>query len=490
VGMFWSLLTGRGLQEQVNQQRNSEKRLSFNDWAEMFAFGGNSYPIAGVMPSGGNSEPIGNDYTGYVQGAYKSSGIVYACIAARMLIFSEARFQYQRMAKGRPGDLFGTGELSILETPWPNGTTGELLSRALQDADLSGNHYVLREGAGPRARLRRLRPDWVDIILTAAPDEAVASDVAGYMYRPGGTDDRDRWMFYPIDGSLGTVVHWSPIPDPEAQYRGMSWLTPVIREIMADKAASAHKAKFFENAATPNLAVSLKESVTNEQFKEFMKTMESSHGGIDNAYKTLYLAGGADVTVIGANLQQMDFKSVQGHGEARVAMAARVHPTILGMADTLHGSGLNEGNLKAAKALLGDGCMRPLWRSIAAAYAPLVASFDNARLWYDDRDIAFLRQDRADIAKIQQVESQTISAYIQSGYTADSSRDAVMHGDIGLLQHTGLFSVQLMPPGTLAKQPAAAVPPPADGAAKPAPPPGKSSPSQKKPPPVAPAKGG
>jgi hypothetical protein len=31
------------------------------------------------------------------------------------------------------------------------------------------------------------------------------------------------------------VAHWSPIPDPLANFRGMSWLTPVLREIDADQ---------------------------------------------------------------------------------------------------------------------------------------------------------------------------------------------------------------------------------------------------------------
>ena len=30
-------------------------------------------------------------------------------------------------------------------------------------------------------------------------------------------------------------VHFAPIPDPLATYRGMSWLTPILREIENDK---------------------------------------------------------------------------------------------------------------------------------------------------------------------------------------------------------------------------------------------------------------
>lgn len=430
---------------------SQESRMNQNDWAaEMFSFNGNTYPIVGYNsnPHSG-TESIENNFVSYVQNAYKSSGVVFACMVARMMIFSEARLQFQRLlSNGRPGDLFYSPELSIFEKPWPNGTTGEMLNRAIQDADLAGNNYIVREGVGPRERLRRLRPDWTDIILTAPPDVAVQSDVAGYVFKPGGTQNRQLWKIYPVDGSNGALAHWSPIPDPEAQYRGMSWLTPVIREITSDSAMMQHKQKFFENAATPGLAVSFKDSVTEEQFKAFMKTIADSKQGLYHAYETLYLGGGADVTVIGANLQQMDFKNVQLHGETRILAAARVHPSIAGLAEGLRGPQLNEGNFESVKTLFGDGTMRPLWRSLCAAYSTLVPEQPNARLWFDDRDIAFLRHDQLNFAQLRQVESATIGALIQDGFTPDSAVKAVMENDWRLLQHTGLYSVQLQPPMT------------------------------------------
>lgn len=432
------------------RRKQSESRLSQDDWANMFTFNGNTYPLGqyGTISRGQKSEDIANNFLGYITGAYKASGVVFACMTARHLVFSEARFQYQQLNDGRPGDLFPAPELSILEKPWPNGTTAELLMRAIQDADLAGNHYVLTEGFGPTARLRRLRPDWVTILLTAAPDEAVDSDVAGYLYKPGGTENPDLWEIYPIDGSRGTVSHWSPIPDPEAQYRGMSWLTPVLRDIKSHKAATEHKARFFENAATPNLAVSFKETVTDEQFKKFMTAMNESKHGVEHAYETLYLGGGADVTVVGSHIAQMDFKGTQGAAEEMICAAAGIHPLILGLSGGFSREPLSSESLTAAKDLLADKLLRPYWRSLCTAYAPLVPEYTNARLWYDDRDIAFLRQDRQQLAQIRNLESTTLNSYITAGFTPDSSVLAIKHNDITLLVHTGLYSVQLQPPLT------------------------------------------
>ncbi|MBM4569314.1 phage portal protein [Rhodococcus hoagii] len=337
MAKLWHHLRGRGHPE--------EQRFGLNDLTTLY--NRDELLHLGKRYGSADNETIDNDFVGYINGAYKANGAVFAVSLARMLVFTEVRFAYQRFTEdGRPGDLYRLPSLKILEKPWPNGTTGDLLARAIQDTDLCGNHYVVREGSGPDSRLRRLRPDWVSIILTSPPDKAVASDVVGYLYKPGGTEDKSLWKLYPVDGSNGAIAHWTPIPDPEAMYRGMSWLTPVLREVMHDNAATKHKLKFFENAATPNLAVSFKETVTAEQFREFMGQLDDNHAAGDNAYKTLYLGGGADVRVIGSKMEEINFKSTQGLSESRIAAAGRVHPALVGLSEGLQGSFAQRGQLQ------------------------------------------------------------------------------------------------------------------------------------------------
>lgn len=409
-------------------------------WPGSFSFKGVSYPVLGVTAAS-DRETAENNFTAYVRHAYKSNGVVFACMTARQLIFSEARFAWQELRDGQPGDLFSTAALSLLERPWPNATTGELLSRMIQDADLAGNFYAVRQGG----RLRRLRPDWVEIVLSAPPEQAVASDVVGYMYRPGGSGSgAPAETFLPDQ-----IAHWSPIPDPESQYRGMSWLTPVLREVESDTSATVHKQRFFDNAATPNLMVTFPSEVTKEQFDEFIEGMDAQHKGAHNAYKTLYLGGGADVTVVGADMAQLDFKATQGAGETRIAAAARMHPVIVGLSEGLQGSSLNAGNFNSARRLVADGTLRPLWRSAASSLETLFQRPPSgARLWFDDRDIAFLREDRADVAKIQADQASAIKQLTEAGYEPAAVVDAVQADNMALLDHTGVFSVQLQPPTT------------------------------------------
>jgi phage portal protein BeeE len=420
----------------IMRGRGNEERLSLQEYYNYFKYNGSLYQLSGSS-SGTNYEGDGG-FADRVQNAYKADGVVFAVILARLLVFSEARFRWQQMSGGRPGELFGGPELDILERPWPNGTTGELLGRMEQDASLAGNAYVLRE----EDRLRRLRPDWVQIVLTAPPSEAARSDVAGYAYYPGGDFNASPVMYLPE-----SVAHWSPIPDPESQYRGMSWLTPVYREIEADKAATLHKLKFFENGATPQLAVSVKENMTVEQFKDFIRASNQAHEGVDNAYKTLYVGGGADVTVVGKDLQQLDFKLTQGAGETRIAAAGGVPPVIVGLSEGLQSA--TYSNYAQARRRMADGTTRPLWRSVAACLESIVAPVPTAaRLWYDDRDIPFLREDAKDSAEIEKTRASTVQALITAGYDPDAVVDAVVSEDLARLKgkHSGLYSVQLQPP--------------------------------------------
>lgn len=417
--------------------------ISLDQWAQYFSFNGNSYPLGLTQTLSGEREEIEASFAGICQGAYKSNGIVFACMLTRLLLFSEARFQFRQIRNGRPGDLFGTNALGTLETPWPGGTTGDLLTRAIQDADLAGNFFAYRER---RDRIRRMRPDWVSIILGSESDPEVQAgdldaEVLGYIYWPGGKGSGRE----PVTLLREQVAHFAPVPDPTASFRGMSWLTPVLREIMADGAASSHKLKFFENGATPNLVVSLDASVNQDSFERWITKFRKQHEGLINAYRTMYLGGGADAKVVGSDFRQIDFKVTQGAGETRIAAAAGVPPVIVGLSEGL--AAATYSNYGQARRRFADGTMRPLWRNMAGSLAPIVEVPDGAELWYDDRDISFLQEDQKDAAEIQQVQSAAIKLLVDAGFKAESVIGAITSGDMSQLVHTGLFSVQLQPAG-------------------------------------------
>ncbi|HEY3260795.1 MAG TPA: hypothetical protein VGJ95_11110, partial [Pseudonocardiaceae bacterium] len=159
-----------------------------------------------------------------------------------------------------------------------------------------------------------------------------------------------------------------------------------------------------------------------------------------------YTGGGADVTVVGANMQQIDFKVTQGAGETRLAAAGGLHPAVVPLSEGMEGSSLNTGNINAVRRLVGETTLRPLWRNAAGSWEVLAPAPSGSRLWYDARDVAFLREDAKDEAEITRIDAETIAKLVSSGFTQASSKAAVVGRNMDLLDEIpGWISVQMQP---------------------------------------------
>ena len=417
--------------------------LSLDEWAlASFAFQGAQYPFVQSTMGSVNEEAI----IGSAVGAHKGNPTIYSLVQARVQAFSQIRFQWTRFSGSQPGELFGDPRLKLLENPWPNGSTAKLLARMELDNCLAGNAYIARVRPD---RLSRLRPDYVTIILGSQtnaerPADAADVEIAGFAYFPRSSKAR---IFLPDE-----VAHYAPMPDPDFQFLGMSWIGACIRELQADSLASEHKARFFQNAATPNMAVKFDPGVEYERVKQFKALLEDEHKGVWDAYKTLYLGGGADVTVIGKDFQQLDFAITQGKGESRLAAAAGVPPSWVGFSEALKGSSLNQGNFNSARRRFADGTMVHLWTEAANSLNGIIGGPAGAQLWYDSR-VPFMREDASDLASIQLQQSTVISALVTQGFEPDSVVKALVENDWSLLKHSGMLSVQLQKPGEPALPP-------------------------------------
>jgi hypothetical protein len=418
-----------------------------NLWPFANLVGGGGYPLnLNLTMPGGREEEIESNFSSYVQQAYKGDAVVFSLMRDRFALFSQAQFKYRNR---RTGKLYGNDSLAILEHPdGPTSSTSDMLARVLTDADLAGNWYSTRRRTRVSDRIVRMKPSWVTMVFGTDDPDVSADDLdaefLGIIYYPGGE-------YHPTGKpeylQRSQFAHFAPIPDPEAHVRGMSWITPIVREIMGDKAATTHKLKFFENGGTPQMIVKRQDAPSPEAFKEWRKIIEEGHTGVANAYRTLYLTNGADATVVGRDLQQLDFKATQGAGESRMAAASGIHPTIAGLSEGLAGSSLNQGNFGASRRLVADKTLWWLWGNFCGSMETLVPPPPNSQLWIDASVIPFLREDRKDAAEIQKIQAGTIGQLIRDGFSPESATAAVMGEDMSLLVHTGLVSVQLQPPG-------------------------------------------
>lgn len=439
---------GQALARRSTSTRSEEPSATLSEYLNQIINwnGLNPFPFMNTPRTtlGAKQEEIRGDFEGYAYQAMKSTPTIFACMEARRSVFSEGSFNFQRTPNGRPGQPFTTAALAPLQKPWPGVTTRNLKSRMIQDVDLAGNWFGARR---PGGKIKRLRPDWVTIVLGSYTDPDIGfgdvdAEVLGYIYEPGGKGGSGR----PMTFLANEVAHFMPIPDPVSEFRGMSWITPLIREIMGDKAMTTHKLQFFENGAVPGMVVNMGPKVDPKSFQEWVEKFEEGHSGSLNAFKTIYLAAGADAEVVGTDLKSIEFQAVQGQGEIRMAGAAGVPAILVSLTEGLKAATLaNYGN---ARRHFGDATVRPLWGEACESLETIIEVPAAARLWYDASDISYLQEDEKDAAEIQFKQSEALKSLVEAGYTPESAITAIDSNDLSRLEHSGLVSVQLHPPGS------------------------------------------
>jgi phage portal protein BeeE len=367
------------------------------------------------------------------QQAYSTNGVVFACVLTRMMLLSEARFQMQSLVdKG----LYGTPDLAILEHPWPNGTTAELIARMEQDASTGGTAFVWKPEPD---RLVRMPPDEVTIISEVKHGPAGHyREVIGVDWDPNTTnlpglgpgqgEKSETAQTLPID----EVAIWAPYPDPQANFRGISWLTPVMTDVQGDSGLTAYKTQYLDHAATPNMLVQYPQKLRPDTIDRVVERMSERYGGVTNAFRTIVLDQGATGTVVGSTFDQMDYSHVQGVGEDRICAAAGVDPVLLGLLTI----GRPSVAYMDAIRRMADLTCRPLWRSMCSSLQKLVPNVpaSGVRLWYDVSDIAALRQGELERAQATQVKAAALITFVQAGFTHESAVAALSADDVTLLK--------------------------------------------------------
>jgi hypothetical protein len=439
----WQALT-RAL---VPARPQAFSNLSLDEMLQTLSLENAIFPnLAGLKA---NVEDPSVSFAGLTTAIFSRSPIAFAALMARWKVFSQARFQWQQMFGGRQGTLFGSPALAVLEHPEPGETTVDLALRAISDADLEGDWFGALREVGRTRRLKRLRPDWTAVVIGSRnPDVDPAvigldpdAEVIGYGYQPGGAaSGNDVVAFGPEE-----VAHFHPNINPLSRYRGMPLIMSALHEIQADQAATQHKLAFFKNGATAAVAISMPEGWDSEKAKKWIDAFEKKNTGALRAYRTIYFNAGMKAETVGSNFQQMTFDALQGKAETRLAAITGMLPSVVGFSEGLQGSSLNAGNFTAAARATADVTLRFLWANFCGSLETIITAPGGSRLWYDEGSIPFLQADVQDKADVLQKNGQTITNFVQQGFTPDSAVDAVVSGDYTRLVHTGLPSVQLQP---------------------------------------------
>jgi phage portal protein BeeE len=410
-----------------------------------FRFNGQPYPLAGYQPQSMAGSPVEAsvaDFSATVRTIHSHSGVVAAAVAARAWVLSQMVFKWRPLRDD--GRLFGTPALGPLEHPGRDLTRQTLLTRVEADVAYQGNFYVRRL---PDGRLRRLRPDWMQLLIGSdeRPEEVrlgADAEVIGYVYKPGGPASQHRGQLL----GLSEVAHWAPEPHPLTNFVGEAWVTAVWREIAADMQSTDHVSKFFENAATANMvATAPPEVVTKEQFDEWVAAFDGAHRGVENSWRTVYVQAGTDIKVVGSQIGELRMAELQGGFETRVAARSRVPATVLLIREGMQGSALNAGNYSQTRRLWADSWFTPYAQALCGSVERVLDVPAGAELTFDPSRVLLLQEDQADDAEILLKHMTAIETAVRAGFKPDTILDAVSSGDLTRMEHTGLPSVQVQP---------------------------------------------
>lgn len=412
------------------------RRYSFNQYLEeVFSYNGVPYQIVGPkMPAPNEEESAGKlprswDHT-----------IVGAAVLRRALVLSQIAFRWRDV---RTRQLFGTPDLDALNFPSPWRTLPDLLAKAETHVSYFGNAWFFRD----MGSLSLLDPEKVSTLTVL--------DGRG----TGGRILERRVHYWPDGIGQGTfdvipstnVAHWPALDlDPTSDFVGLSWVRQASSEIAQDNQASVYIRRFFDNAATPSLVVSIPREYTREQAELWAEMSARELAGVDNAHKVHYMGVGADVRPIGSNIQDLALKDLRGELESRVAARSLVPAVILGVPTSAvtGGSALNAGNYSTTRRVWADTWFSPTVAALCRALQRLYPPPPGGELWFDPTDVMFIQEDRADEAEIVKSKVAAIRQGIDAGFDPDSVVRAVADGNFDALvgAHTGLTSVQLQPP--------------------------------------------
>ena len=268
--------------------------------------------------------------------------------------------------------------------------------------------------------------------------EVVHVDGGGWYRQPTGYFfEPPKSLFSPDEGFLvpaAECVHWHPITDPAADFRGMSPLTPVVRDVQGDDQMAAFKIRYLQNDATPNMVIKYAQRLQPGSVDAVRERVQARYGGPDNAGRALILDQGADLTLAGNSLSQMDFGAVQAVGTERILAACSVPGVLVGL-EPLRGAGRG---YQESMGKLANVWARPQWRSVCGALQQIVDVPAGNRLWFDTSDIQALQDGEMERGQAALVRAQALLALVQAGYTHESAISAVDAMDLSQLKAGGV----------------------------------------------------
>jgi HK97 family phage portal protein len=337
-----------------------------------------SYQVAGWTDTG--------DFNTMLEQGFLKNSAVSACVSALAFAFPEPPLVVSNAADT---DLSNHPLQQLLRRPTPQCGEAELMQVVANYLANGGNCYLYKaRSGGTSGRVKELWPFSVGQMWPEKPS-GIGALIEWYIYRK---PDQSIARIPAKD-----IIHlkW-PVIDPYAPYMGFAPLRQVFREVDTDNEATTYLKALLQNDAAPRTVLSFPEGAyLDDNTKAMIATQFGIRHGGDRRGGVSIVTGGAEVTRMGLNLQELAFDAIRAVPEARICAAFRTPPIIAGLNVGLEHA--TYSNIEQASKDYTNRLLVPLWRMVASELeADLVPEFGEAgslTITHDLGKVAAMQED-------------------------------------------------------------------------------------------------
>lgn len=207
------------------------------------------------------------------------------------------------------------------------------------------------------------------------------------------------------------VVHFKwPAPDPTQPWMAQPPLLAAAREVDTDNEATRYLMALLKNDAVPRtMIMTPADTLLDRESKRQLKEQFARTYGGEGRGDVAVLDGGATVSRLSLNLEELAFEALHRIPEARIASALRVPPIVAGLNVGLERS--TYSNYGEAVTHFTTGTLVPLWRIVASEVeADLGAEFGGVTVRHDLSQVQALQEDET--ARWSRVDTAVRGGYM------------------------------------------------------------------------------
>lgn len=264
------------------------------------------------------------------QTAMKSSA-VYGCVTLLAKLISSMPLKvYRRTSKGDAVEVPDTIPYYLLhDEPNPAMTSCVWREYLMANVLLCGNAYAV------------IGRDQANRVVDLFP-------VPHYMVVPERVNGRNQYTVTLSDGTREVFDQSDMIHVPGLGFdglRGYSVITWAARQAVGlSLATESHRAKLFSNGARLNVVLKHPKSLTGDAQKRLKQQFDQQYSGVHNAFKTLVLEEGLDVSNVSMTSEDAQFLETWRFQVEDIARFFGVPPHMIGHTDkqTSWGTGIEQ----------------------------------------------------------------------------------------------------------------------------------------------------